>query len=549
MDVRALLRYLLVETNASKIVPHLLSLVVLTKRAFRVASVPDTSTERHRALPYIAPVNQLPVELLSQIFRLSLRRRVRPSAKRAPLVLTHVCRHWRAVAIRTPELWQCLFLEFPCRPSLGSDLVQAFLARAGSRSLYIVLKCSDASVFVPPNMLETVSHFFPKCQRLDITLGRQDLLRFNTLAGRFPRLAAVRIQCVYAKDDRQPEIPVSIFRSPHLRSMDISSVLLQYSPKIIDLLPSCLTGLNIDIHLFGVEWDDLIRVVTRCPRLLHLGVGGCPTPVGVIDARLLKSLFISGQHAVQALDGFSAPALERLDVLLFYDHFTPHFLSFVARSGISTTLHDLTLWTVETSHASLLDILPALPALLSFRLISDEAHSTDLVQRYAVLQNADILPLLRVLSLTERALLSPPTALFLAVVHMRPNLRVAELLVEGRSHGPEAHHMLSSVNAETQFKALTKRGVLIRVKSPNAAECWPEDADSDDDIDNGGGMTPRKIEAIGSGPPLIGEFASRSSGAAAVVLTPGRPPDEDEVELDSGSRWRTHPDATAWEQP
>lgn len=73
----------------------------------------------------IAPENRIPGDILRAIFSLCLpggceRGMIR--ASEAPMLLSHVCRHWRALALDTPTLWSYLYLFFPSYPD--GDMVR-----------------------------------------------------------------------------------------------------------------------------------------------------------------------------------------------------------------------------------------------------------------------------------------------------------------------------------------------------------------------------------------------------------------------------------------
>ncbi|KAJ6586609.1 hypothetical protein B0H10DRAFT_1637773, partial [Mycena sp. CBHHK59/15] len=55
----------------------------------------------------VYPVLTLPTETISRIFIecLPTHRRVRLSARKAPLVLAQICHRWRTIALSTTGLW------------------------------------------------------------------------------------------------------------------------------------------------------------------------------------------------------------------------------------------------------------------------------------------------------------------------------------------------------------------------------------------------------------------------------------------------------------
>ncbi|KAJ7860332.1 hypothetical protein B0H13DRAFT_1639566 [Mycena leptocephala] len=59
----------------------------------------------------VYPVLDLPPEITSRIFE-SLPVDAQPSSSSAPLLFTHICRQWRAIALATPRLWKSVTFDF-----------------------------------------------------------------------------------------------------------------------------------------------------------------------------------------------------------------------------------------------------------------------------------------------------------------------------------------------------------------------------------------------------------------------------------------------------
>ncbi|KAJ7581595.1 hypothetical protein C8J56DRAFT_1029193 [Mycena floridula] len=106
------------------------------------------SLQAHQAL--LSPICRVPLDVLLQIFVKCLPESGKPlmEAAQAPLLLTHVCKAWREIAIGDPELWKLLHIALPPTTSpYNESMVQAvseWLSRSGSRPLDILLtECSE----------------------------------------------------------------------------------------------------------------------------------------------------------------------------------------------------------------------------------------------------------------------------------------------------------------------------------------------------------------------------------------------------------------------
>ncbi|KAJ6602516.1 hypothetical protein DFH09DRAFT_448937 [Mycena vulgaris] len=110
----------------------------------------------------VYPVLSLPVEITAEIFVQSLDGPKMPDPMESPLVLTRVCSTWRKIAIKTPQLWGYLQLDFDESPPVYSQpshaLVETWLARG--RSTPLVMKISHVSWadLSPPLLREILRH-------------------------------------------------------------------------------------------------------------------------------------------------------------------------------------------------------------------------------------------------------------------------------------------------------------------------------------------------------------------------------------------------------
>mgnify|MGYP001212031258 CR=1 FL=1 len=71
---------------------------------------------QHRAI--LSPIRRVPPEILQCIFLrcLPTKHNSVMSSLQAPILLTHVCRDWRAAALKMPRLWASLHIPIPHRP-------------------------------------------------------------------------------------------------------------------------------------------------------------------------------------------------------------------------------------------------------------------------------------------------------------------------------------------------------------------------------------------------------------------------------------------------
>ncbi|KAJ7874462.1 hypothetical protein B0H13DRAFT_2057633 [Mycena leptocephala] len=93
----------------------------------------------------VYPVLTLPNEITSFIFTLSLPERTKPTGDNAPLLLTQVCRSWRAIAFATPSLWQSITLHGSWGSHIKSGkLLDIWLRNSATLPLFLSFGGNDA---------------------------------------------------------------------------------------------------------------------------------------------------------------------------------------------------------------------------------------------------------------------------------------------------------------------------------------------------------------------------------------------------------------------
>ncbi|KAJ7918994.1 hypothetical protein B0H13DRAFT_2657103 [Mycena leptocephala] len=122
--------------------------------------------DAHAAL--ISPVRRLPEDVVAEIFAASLPsdRNAIMSGAESPLLLCHVCKAWRNLALLTPFLWTSLHIVAPTDPSK---------ARTGFHFPNIAQLSKIHVHFVRPMYVDIVSALQPAiADGLDITLRYTD---------------------------------------------------------------------------------------------------------------------------------------------------------------------------------------------------------------------------------------------------------------------------------------------------------------------------------------------------------------------------------------
>ncbi|KAJ6448443.1 hypothetical protein C8R45DRAFT_160754 [Mycena sanguinolenta] len=124
-----------------------------------------------RAIVY--PVLSLPTEIISRIFIECLPDNCIPSARHAPLLLTRVCRQWKAIALSTCGLWSSLHIESLWYDKLmvprgTSFALQTWFSRAGERLLSLTIECSRREVQEQALEQLDISSILHRLLRLDL---------------------------------------------------------------------------------------------------------------------------------------------------------------------------------------------------------------------------------------------------------------------------------------------------------------------------------------------------------------------------------------------
>ncbi|KAK7038553.1 hypothetical protein R3P38DRAFT_2770786 [Favolaschia claudopus] len=203
----------------------------------------------------VYPVSKLPFEVTSSIFIECLPddEHVTPTASTAPLLLTHVCRQWRYIALSTGALWCSLRID----PStVAPNLLDMWFSRAKERPLSLTLNGAYWS------QLDYVSANQARFQCLNIQLA-------PTLGGLYSDMDDTLSMIPHFVSYRatEDEIWDCLQNGPPLREFRILSdgfirVSLDYhSPK------STLTHLEISAHISTAMFLKILRTFSALSHI------------------------------------------------------------------------------------------------------------------------------------------------------------------------------------------------------------------------------------------------------------------------------------------
>ncbi|KAJ7709441.1 hypothetical protein B0H17DRAFT_1248924 [Mycena rosella] len=278
----------------------------------------------------VYPVLSLPPEITSEIFLSCLptsytdpnKKSVNP--KEAPMLLSHVCRTWRQVALSTPALW--CELDFDLRHANDSHVLKTWLSRA--RELLLSLNLTLWSLRVEnttSSILEMLAGSSHRMRSLRLRLRLEQLrdIEEPNDPWSFSLLQMVAINVInirlYRHSVPATNHPIQMFKnSPLLREVSLA----RGPPSFIPLPWHQLSKFTGKYMAFSICLETL-RLV---PNLTECTFIDCQheTPDLHVSSHLkLQSLTVV-QNEGESLDNFdilkflSLPALQTLLLELFY---------------------------------------------------------------------------------------------------------------------------------------------------------------------------------------------------------------------------------------
>jgi len=374
--------------------------------------------DKHRVM--IAPVWELPPEILSYILLLSLPVRVdlheiNRSALKGGLTVARVNRHWRNVAVSTPQLWTTIHIDEKSFSKKGDDpeetcMPKLFLERSGVSPLSLSVHTTEYNEAI----LETLIPLAERWHRITLDTTLPMLSALSPIQNRLPLLKTLEIKNTHWTEGSDNN-PLTFFsNAPLLRNLTSSS----HSPRDFEVLP---------LHQL-TRWDSpttlaaIPKIFERAPNLEECFLQPLrPIPGTVIPGNEVvvchKLTFLHISTGVVGSSGFQFqhlpqfPSLRRLFIyfdkrVFFYS--AESILPLFVKSG--KQLEHL-MWGFGAPLTTISECLKHTPLLttLQFHRITN-----DNLLRHLIAPNSDgvvLLPKLETLRLSGKTLFRVPSLL------------------------------------------------------------------------------------------------------------------------------------------
>jgi hypothetical protein len=290
--------------------------------------------ERNALRNQLSPVSSLPNELLSAVFE-ALASDMSPTSPPIEIVLSHVSRRFRRIAMNTRQLWTRINVSL----DTPFDMVVAYLERSGTRPFELRFDIAmypdsgsvsdsefDLDVLLYNNsQWKTIMSYMTRCRQLSMVSNQPEIIHDmvkNLHAIKAPLLESIQIQCYDLENAPYLDFHTTIIDggAPALTSILIEGWgLHQCLPPL-----TSITSLTLLRATWLMEWTDFRDIVGGLLALTCLVIGDIfynnlipDNFESTIVLPSLKSLRIYANHdscplADQILLATSAPALEIL---------------------------------------------------------------------------------------------------------------------------------------------------------------------------------------------------------------------------------------------
>ncbi|KAJ7340874.1 hypothetical protein DFH08DRAFT_245881 [Mycena albidolilacea] len=271
----------------------------------------------------LSPARRLPQDVMEEIFVAALpsdRNAIMSSAE-SPLLLCHVCRTWRAIALSTPRLWGSLHVVVPKNISALSRINGATITWL-SRSGVLPLSISLVYPLPSPPWEPQPADFSTLLQTLVRYSSRWSRVRFDYIPYSFiSPLAALSPADV-------PILKTFVFEGDFSQMADISSVVFlgtaslhSLSIRRIGMITSLPISWNRLRHLsladrFPFHADAALRLLRQCPNLetCSLQVVGVTADASLMSCRMEQLRQFSVAGVTGQLGSLNTDFFERLDL-------------------------------------------------------------------------------------------------------------------------------------------------------------------------------------------------------------------------------------------
>jgi hypothetical protein len=254
-------------------------------------SLLKTVIDAHQAL--ISPIRRASEDVLREIFLACL-----PTAhnaimhpSEAPILLSRICSHWRAIAHNTPMLWRSMHISLPFVydghhsarlevPVMLGKVLEQWLERSATCSLDVSL--SDASLYESHPHNQPIPHhpiyqLVGVCRRLrHLTLVGRPFVLLPLLAigsESLPLLKSLRVRTTDSGAITDYQGMTNALQSASLTDISLS---VTVDPLLLPLQWSQLTSLNLSCFRLwtpdqegGLDGIRALEILRRCPNLLR----------------------------------------------------------------------------------------------------------------------------------------------------------------------------------------------------------------------------------------------------------------------------------------
>ncbi|KAF8217841.1 hypothetical protein K438DRAFT_1795739 [Mycena galopus ATCC 62051] len=259
----------------------------------------------------ISPFRTLPIELVAEIFKLTIRDHTH---MKDAFRIAQICSDWRQVAHSTPRLWtKNLRVNLSNDSDVYADGLKQWLARSAPLPIHISLPCSTN---IAPRILEDVLSIAPRCGSLQLE-GRPESA-CQLVSQLAPSKLDILEKLDLGKIDTIDDIDggVDFITVPRLRLRNLSICVESNLSQI--LMPwAQLTDLTLKAYVSDIALD----ILAQCPNLVTASVttpGWYTLPQGrnIVTLTHLHTLslpfFGSAEYLTPFLDCISAPTLDEL---------------------------------------------------------------------------------------------------------------------------------------------------------------------------------------------------------------------------------------------